>query len=184
MDGSLERLLVADGSWNDFEADWRDQCENFGEDFDQYAIGSLPVLKSLAADQSDDTRVMALKSGDGSFSSVLMLNRAVLPGYAGHVLRVRHMLLSPSFDFGEHDIEQYASVLSATFSRAVGLAFVGMPAKHVKFHMRSPTEYKIFSNALTVLSGVKAFTDVAIRGAWLYLSLNTAGLSVVSGESE
>lgn len=49
---------------------------------------------------------------------------------------------------------------------------------------RFRADRQFFSSALTALSDFDMFSDVAMRGSWLYLSLNTAGLSVVSGESE
>lgn len=184
MDHHLERLLDADGTWPEFERDWQSQCENFGEDFSQYAVGSLPVLRDIASKDDRDSSVYGLRAEDGSFASVVMVNRTLLPNYTGQVLRVRHLLMSPSHDFGEHTIDDYAAILSRTFSRTVHLAFTTMPARHVKFHLRSPADRQFFSSALTALSDFDMFSDVAMRGSWLYLSLNTAGLSVVSGESE
>lgn len=182
MDHHLEKLLVSTGTWGLFEADWRAQCGAFGEDFDQYAIGSLPVLREMAEQSNPEVAVVALRADDGSYAAVAQVNSTHLPGYEGKVLRVRHMLLSPTFDFGELSIEDYAGVLSRMFSRTVSLAFSDMPSQHVKFHLRSPADRQFFSNALTALKDFELFNSVAMRGAWLYLTLNTAHVMSAKGE--
>ena len=182
MDQKLEKLRISDGSWKAFEDDWRSQCSAFGEDFDQYAIGSLPVLIDAAGQENADLAVMSLKAEDGSYAAVAQVNTALLPGYDGKVLRVRHMLLSPNHDFGELDLVDYSKILSRMFSRTVNLAFNEMPASHVKFHLRSPGDRQFFSSSLDVLKEFDLFTSVAMRGAWLYLTLNTALKASAKGD--
>lgn len=182
MEYHLEKLLISTGTWDLFESDWRAQCSTFGEDFDQYAIGSIPVLREMAAQSSADLAVVGLRAENGSYAAVAQVNTAYLPGYDGKVLRVRHMLMSPTHDFGELTIEDYATVLSRMFSRTVSLTFSEMPASHVKFHLRSPGDRQFFSSALTALKDFEFFTNVAMRGSWLYLTLNTAPKSGAKGD--
>lgn len=82
------------------------------------------------------------------------------------------MLLSPTLDYGELPIEAYAWVMSRMFSRTVYLAIKDMPSEHVKFHMRSPADRQFFQSALSTLKDLEIFSNVAMRGAWLYLTLN------------
>lgn len=171
MDHNLVRLRQDDGSWGNFEADWRAQCEGFGEDYDQFALGSLPVLRELAGETRDDAGVFGLSGEDGTFAAVAQANSTLLPGYTGKVLRVRHMLMSPTLDFGELSVQEYAVIMSRLFTRAVGLAFKSMPSAHVKFHLRSPTDRHIFSSAIETMREFEIFASVAMRGAWLYLTL-------------
>lgn len=184
MDHQLAKLRASDGSWNEFEADWKAQCETFGEDFSQYAIGSIPVLKEVAADDRDDVGIYALRSEEGGFAAVAQVNSTLLPGYDGKVLRVRHMLLSPTLDYGELLLETYSSVLSRMFAQTVNLAFRSMPAEHVKFHLRSPADRQFFSTVLETLKEFDIFSSVAMRGSWLYLSLKFGSAPTEKGAGE
>ena len=118
--------------------------------------------------------MFALKRDDGTFDAVCQANATFLPGYKGKVLRVRHMLLSPHFDFGEYPIEQYVQVLSRMFARTVHLAKSDLPSEHVKFHLRSPADRQFFEATLDAFTDTNLFDAVAIRGSWLYLTFNRA----------
>ncbi|OWQ95120.1 hypothetical protein [Sphingopyxis witflariensis] len=182
MDHHLEKLLVSTGTWGLFETDWRAQCEAFGEDFDQYAVGSLPVLRAIATESPKDAGVFALRGDDGSYAAIAQVNSTLLPGYEGKVLRVRHLLLSPTLDYGELSLEDYANIMGRMFSRTVYLAASEMPSAHVKFHLRSPADRQFFSSALSMLKDFAIFSSVAMRGAWLYLTLNIAPTKGANGE--
>ncbi len=179
MDHQLEELRVEDGSWGDFEADWRNQCAAFQEEFEQYAVGSIPVLQSVAGEPRDDCGVFALKAEDGSFAAVAQVNSTNLPGYTEKVLRVRHLLMSPTHDFGDPSVEDYGKVLARMFTRTVNLAYSRMPSLHVKFHLRSPADQQFFYGVIDALKEFEIFTSVAMRGAWLYLSLKKPDLLTV-----
>lgn len=65
----IKRLLINDGSWVKFEADWAKQCDDAGDQFDSYASASLGVIgeaaKTAKADEwaiavEDDGRIMAV----------------------------------------------------------------------------------------------------------------------------
>lgn len=182
VDHQLERLKASDGTWAAFEDDWRAQCVTFGEDFEQYAAGSISVLKAMSAETKKDLGVFALRGDNGDYAAIAQVNSAMLPGYSGKVLRVCHMLLSPTMDFGELSMDDYANVMGRMFSRTVFLAAREMPSEHVKFHMRSPADRQFFGAVLSMLKDLEIFTGVAMRGAWLYLSLNKPALAPVDGE--
>ena len=86
------RLLVADESWNEFEQNWRLQCEAHGEEFDQFATASLPVILEQATNPTKGVGVFGLRREDGQFDSVVQATSAFIPGYQEKVLRVRHLL--------------------------------------------------------------------------------------------
>lgn len=165
------RLLGSDGTWERFEANWRAQCENFSEDFEQFSPSSLEVLRSEANKPTKDTGVYALLSDAGNFDAVVLANSVHIPGYQEKVLRVRHLLLSPYFDFGDYGIEAYSKVLSRMVARTIALAMHDMPSPHVKFHLRSPGDREFFAVAAEVFRDADNFYDVAIRGAWLHMSI-------------
>ena len=165
------RLDLRDGTWAQFRENWRTQCESFGEDFDTYAQASLPVLQAEVENPTKDVGVFALRSESGNFDAVAMATSAHIPGYQEKVLRVRHLLLSPFFDFGDYAIDAYTRVLSRMATRTITLAMKGMPSRHIKFHLRSPGDREFFAVAAEVLSADVAFYDVAIRGSWLHMSI-------------
>lgn len=157
--------------WAKLVLEWESQCSDFEEDFGEYAMASLPVLAELACSiPRRDAAVYALTL-DGAVDAVCQANSTFLPGYTGKVLRIRHIVLSPRFDFSaDVDIEDYVKTLTGVFSGAVGLAYKEMPSEHVKFHLKSPAE-RTFGQAFTnALKGNVSFTEVAIKGSWIYLS--------------
>lgn len=165
------RLLGSDGTWDRFEANWRAQCENFSEDFEQFSPSSLEVLRAEALSPTKDTGIYALLSEGGNFDAVVMGNSVYIPGYQEKVLRIRHLLLSPFFDFGDYGIETYSKVLSRMVARTISLAMGDMPSPHIKFHLRSPGDREFFAVAAEVFQNLDDFYDVAIRGAWLHMSI-------------
>ncbi|MBA4763495.1 hypothetical protein [Sphingomonas sp.] len=174
MEHHLIKVLTSDGSWERLAEQWGRQCADYGEDFDGYALDAIPVLRDLAVDDRSDAGVFGLLREDGTFDAVCQANSTHLPGYTGKVLRVRHLLLSPYFDFGEYPIEDYVKVLARMFARTVGLAKSDLRSEHVKFHLRSPADRQFFEATIEVFENATEFDGVAIRGSWLYLTLNQA----------
>lgn len=168
---ALTRLSGADGSWARFKDDWRAQCANYGEDFDLYASGAFTVLDDLAANPEPRSGIFALVR-NGKFAAVCQANVTPLPGYDGPVLRIRMMLLSPDYDFGEISVDEYAIVLIDMFSGVMELSHTDMPARHVKFHLRSPADRQFFAALGRHLDASPALESVQMRGGWLYVTKN------------
>lgn len=92
-DQKLVRLLKDDGTWTEFEADWKRQCEQLGEDFDSYAGSTFSVISDLVEKEQKKAGVFGLKIGN-SYSAMCQVNKAGLPKYDSPVLRTRYMTLS------------------------------------------------------------------------------------------
>lgn len=170
MKHTLIRVRAGDGSWNQLCDVWRSECEEFGEDFDQYANASMPVLRDLAAEENANAGVFALQSEDGDYHAMCQANSTYLPGYDGKVLRVRHLLMSPYYDFGDFTIEEYSMILGRMFARTVLLSVKDLPSRHIKFHLRSPADRQFFATIGNGLGQTDLFSDVAMKGSWLYLT--------------
>lgn len=170
----LVKVAEADGSWEELTKAWKAQCERYGESLDDYAIASMPILSDLAADSSNSVQrkagVFALTS-DGVFEAACHANVALLPGYKGPVLRMRHITFSPKFDYDSAiEINQYERALVGVFVGTLRLSYGEMKADHIKFHLRSPAE-RMFAQAFTkALDDNVDFSQVETKGAWLYLS--------------
>lgn len=181
----LVRLCVADGSWVVFRDQWVAECAKFEEGFEDYATASIPVLEALAAENPVNAGVYALRYEDGQFHAVLQANSTLLPGYGmDRVLRIRHLLVSPRYDFGDMPIEDYSRVLTRTFARVVALSVHEMPSPHIKMHLRSPADVQFFREVGSFLGDMGIFTSVQMRGAWLYLTKSPDMMNVISGEGD
>ena len=176
---NLVQLRKSDGSWDALVGAWTAECVVFEEEFDQYASASIPVLEQLAGVDEKDAGVFALVDDSGRYHAVLQANSTHLPGYEGKVLRIRHLLASPAYDFGEFSLREYSSILSKTFSRVVRLSEVTYPSPHIKMHLRSPSDIAFFEMVGDFLGNSGLFTSVRIRGAWLYLTKSPDMISVL-----
>lgn len=178
FDYTIESLLVSDGTWAGFEDDWRRQCDEVGEAFDDYANDSVQVLENIAAGTaasvggaSNKTGVAAMRNTeDGRFYAACMLNRAMLPNDTGLTLRVRHLLVAPVLDYGAVDPTIYADVLIGTLAGIINLSESAFQANNVRFHLRSPADMEFFRAFGKALDGEKVFASVQMRGAWLYIT--------------
>ncbi len=168
---TLQHLRREDGSWDGLVRQWTDECAEFDEDFDEYALGAIDVLESLIEEDlpASRARVVSLID-DGRHRLVCQANRADIKGYDGKVLRIRHIVLSPRFDFGSVDVAEYALVLTSLFAHVLKLSDVDMKAPHIKFHLRSPADRQFFAMLSQHLGAGNHFRHIAMRGSWLYIT--------------
>ncbi|WP_420325450.1 hypothetical protein [Mameliella sp.] len=167
----LKRVNGQDGSWPDLISQWEKQCEIYGESLDDFAVASLPVIEGLATGAQQHYAGAYAYSDDGNYKAVCHVNSTFLPKYDGKVLRVRHIVLSPDFDFSDTPtVDDYTDVLVGVFVGAIALTMEEMPSSHVKFHLRSPIERELGEHFTKAISGNAAFKDVAMQGSWIYLS--------------
>lgn len=179
---ALVQLRSSDGSWQALVGAWTAECLAFDEEFEQYASASIPVLETLAGTDERHAGVFALADETGRYHAVLQANSTFLPGYDGKVLRVRHLLASPAYDFGEFSISEYSGILSKVLARVVSLSETGYPSPHIKMHLRSPADVSFFENVGDFLGNSGLFTSVKIRGAWLYLTKSPDLTSVIDSK--
>ncbi len=167
----FKRFSRDNGGWQALWVNWDAQCQDYLEDFSEFAPSSLSVLKALAEEPERPTAgVYGLTRGEEVLAAC-QLNVAFLPGYDGKVLRLRHLILSPRFDFApDVNVEEYVEVLAKMFAGTVRLAQGDMAAKHVKLHFRSPADREFFKEFREHLSMIGAFSSVQMKGAWLYIS--------------
>jgi len=167
----LMRVSNENGLWKEVVRDWERQCQRFDEDIGDYAQASLPVLEGLATEtQRRSAGVYALQ-GDGEYLGLCQLNVTLLPGYVGPVLRVRHIVHAPRFDFESHvEVEDYTKVLGGILSGTYDASCGEMEAKHIKFHFKSPAERVFFEVLRDELRDHAIFSSIDLQGSWLYIS--------------
>lgn len=168
----LDRLSKADGSWQKFEATWQSECAKYGEDFDSYAEASLRTLRDECDDAEIDPNsgVFSLTDDEGRHHAACFLNNAQIKGYSGYVLRVRHLVLSPYYDFEDLEIEEYSSILGQYFVALINCSESTLISKHVKIHYRSPYDRTFFATFVTIMKATSHFQTVESKGMWLHLT--------------
>ncbi|EJL23696.1 hypothetical protein [Novosphingobium sp. AP12] len=175
---SFETISEKDGSWQALCADWKNQCEEAGECYEDYAPDSFGVLSKIAdgslvhADGPGTvTAAATLKHVEsGQYYLACMLNLARLPRTDGMTLRVRHLLVSPSLDFGQASLKLYSQVLVHTLMGVVNTSESSMGANNIRFHLRSPNDAEFFAAVGAALDGEKIFRSVEMKGSWLYIT--------------
>lgn len=167
----FKRLSRENELWRKLWLNWDAMCNAYDENFNEFAPSALSVLKPLAEDpQTDSAGVFGLIDGEDVLAAC-QLNVARLLGYDGKVLRLRHLVLSPKFDYSDDiSVKDYVEMLSEMFTGAVACAENEMAAEHIKLHVRSPADREFFNNFQEQLSKSATFRTVQMRGAWLYIT--------------
>lgn len=169
---SFVRLGAGGPTYEDLLSAWRAECENYGEDFDTYTAIPIGIFNEIMEKDKANTGLFVARADDGSFGAVCMVNHASIPNYDSPVLRVRHILLSPKFDFTDMDITEYATVLIAILNGVISCSETDdkLKANHIKFHARSPADMQFFAAFGKALGGADLFASVHVSGAWLYVT--------------
>lgn len=167
----FEKLTTSNGEWQNLVQQWESQCEDYSENFAEYAIASMPVLEELAIGAEQlSAGVFGFKSCD-KYAALCHANSSFLPSYDGKVLRIRHIVFSPRFDFSDDvPTDEYIQALVGVFTGAMDLANDEMQSNHVKFHLRSRAEREYGQAFTDALKRHGTFKTVNITGSWIYLS--------------
>jgi hypothetical protein len=168
----LRRLKDSDGSWAELIAQWKELCTRYGEDFDDFNVGTISILQEVCQAQPPNPNQGAygLVGPDGVYHGVCFLNLTLQKGYDGMVLRVLNLLLSPYYDFEDLDIEDYSEVLSAYFVNLIVCSNGELKSQHIKLHYRSPFDRQFFAVIAPHLSGVGQLATVESKGMWLSIT--------------
>ena len=156
--------------------------KNFGPDGTKYAPHLMKIFRILpqlfrrftaAGRKPSNSKCwrFALREGE-SILAVCQLNVAFIKGYDNKVLRLRHLLLSPKYDFSDDiTVDDYVNILSEIFAGTIHCATDELPAKHVKLHLQSPADRQFFKEIEQHLNKSTTFSSVKMHGAWLYIDL-------------
>lgn len=168
----LLRLNKANETWSNLETKWREECQSFDEDFENYAEASLGTLRDECDEGSEDpdSGVFGLTDPEGRQHAVCFLNSTLLKGYQGKVLRVRHLVLSPFYDFEALNLEDYASVMASYFMALVNCSDSVLKCPHIKIHYRSPYDRTFFAAFGMTMRSTGRFSAVESKGMWLHLT--------------
>ncbi|MEA1619189.1 hypothetical protein SOQ14_09690 [Erythrobacter sp. T5W1-R] len=165
----ISRLLLGDGTWSQFESDWRVQCETVDDDFDCYAPAPLSVIRDFASRESDKDWAVAVSHGD-RFMAAACAIRTLQKGFDGPVLRIREVTVCPLLDYGNLDENAYVDTLIGILNGAINLSESGLEAQHIKLHLRSPADAVFFRAFGMTLDSKRVFAATEAHGAWLTIS--------------
>ncbi len=168
----MKRLLHSDGSRGELLDNWRHQCHEFDEDFETFTPATIPSLGEQIEVCANErwSGVYAVENEKGEVDAVCFLNGAFIPKFTGRVLRVRHLILAPKYDFGDYSQEQYASLLSNVFESVLKMSDSQLPCSHVKVHFRSPADVALFRDFAPNLNEGSHFSSVKMVGSWLFVT--------------
>lgn len=175
MSYKLESCSADNNVWNHVKSCWREQCDEHEEEFDLYARASMSVLDELALSPSKSAKVYVLsKESNGKEEPLVIFqaNSTFLPGFDGKVLRIRHMILSPKYDYGDIEAAGYKAILVETFAQATALGKGELASRHVKFHFKTPSDLYFFREMRPSLEKESEFKDVKAYGAWISFSFS------------
>ncbi len=169
---NLKRLQKNDGTWDRFRTQWQEQCGVYEEEFENYASASLGTLEDECGDGTEnlDSGVFALADDSGTYHAACFLNSAHIKGFVGKVLRVRHLVLSPYYDFEDLALEQYATTLAHAFTSILKVSEKELDSKHIKIHYRSPYDRTFFAAFALTIKSSSGFESVESKGMWLHLT--------------
>ena len=168
----LVRLSKTDGTWENLENLWKEECENYEEDYDSYAQASLGTLRYECENGEgyNATGVYTLTDDTGKLHAACFLNSTLLKGYTGKVLRVRHFILSPYYDFEDLELDDYANILASFFVSLVEISDGELKSPHIKIHYRSPYDRTFFAAFGLTMRSTGRFRTVETKGMWLHLT--------------
>ena len=162
----LMRLQVTDNTWTQLEFDWTAQCQQIGDDPENYAPSSMAIIRSMASTDTPDEWAVALKSGE-RFMAIASAVRTVQKGFTGKVLRIREVTVCPLLDYGNLSENDYVDTLIGLLNGAVKLSESSLRAKNLNMHLRSPADAVFFRAVGNTLDSQGVFEETATHGAWL-----------------
>jgi len=165
----LTPLRDIDKSWPALKAQWQAESAALKEDFSTFAVGTFGALNSLAAQDTEKSGLYGLQT-DAGYEAFCQVNRLLSAKFDGPLLRARFVTVGPRFDLGERPMADYAQVLVTLFSGVVWLANTEQPARHIRFHLRSPADAQFF-HGISASIGHSPFSQFAMRGSWIECSL-------------
>lgn len=175
MPPNFLRVSNENGQWQQLMQQWSDQCDSFSEALDDYAVTSLPAIRPLAESAQVSTAGVYSVLNEGKYLGICQLNVAYLPGYDGRVLRVRHIVHCPNFDFSDQaTLEDYVQFLSSILIGVFDVSSSEMQAPYIKFHFKSPAERTFFDQLRTSISNLPLIDKVEMKGSWLYVKKKSA----------
>lgn len=171
----LVRVDASNGIFDKIKQQWAGQCDEYGEQFDEYAAPSIAHAQEIADGKlcTDKYGIYTLVD-DAQFELIGHFNLARLPRTAGVTLRVVWVLMAPKYDYADVTPDVLAHVSSGLLAETImlskGQTEPSMKAEHIKIHLTNIADRRFFAGAAYTLKGSRSLADVEIRGNWLHMT--------------
>jgi hypothetical protein len=173
-DGITMPLELVDASiFTSIRAQWGEQCKEYGEIIDEYAVSSMQHAQRIIENGSG-TQDYSIFSAvvEGNHECVLHVNRAELPGTVGVTQKVMWVLLAPKYDFETPEPDQIAKIATEVIVGAIELCKKEGTSRHIKIHIGNLSDREFFAGVAQTLRSFGQLQNVSIRGNWLHMSLD------------
>jgi hypothetical protein len=167
-----------DRSWRSIKGQWKKDAESVGEDFSTFTTGSYSAYDAMAKD-GDNPNLYCLSDGE-RVHAACQVSRLMMSKFPNPILRARFIVVSPIYELGIANADQYAQMMVALFSGIVWLSRDTMTASHIRFFLKSPGDAQFFA-PLKVATDGSLFTEFSIGGSLIECSLKE---SVVEADAE
>ena len=170
----LVPMKDADKSWRAVKAQWKKDAESVGEEFSTFSMGSYAAFDGLTKD-GDHPTLYCLSDGE-RIHAACQVSRLMMSKFPTPILRARFITVSPIYELGVADADQYAQIMVALFSGIVWLSRDSLSAGHIRFFLKSPGDSQFFA-ALQAATPLSPFSKFTIEGALIECSLKEAEAS-------
>jgi len=168
----LTRLTSENGKFEELKDEWKKQCDEYGESFDDYATPAIQHAEKIASENPPDATygIYAGVVGD-EYQCLMHINQAALPKTTGKTLRILWVLLTPKYDFVDVKHQDLARLSAEIIVDAVNLASSDLKSDHIKIHLGNFADHRFFGAIASGLQAIKFFNEQAIRGNWMHITL-------------
>ena len=167
----LQPMKDPDKSWRSIKAQWRKDAESVGEEFSTFSMGSYAAFDGLTKD-GDHPTLYCLSDGE-KVHAACQVSRLMMSKFPTPILRARFIVVSPVYELGQADADQYAQIMVALFSGIIWLSRDTLSAGHIRFFLKSPGDAQFFA-ALQASTPLSPFSKFTIEGALIECSLKEA----------
>ena len=155
-------------SWRSIKGQWKKDAESVGEDFSTFTTGSYSAYDAMTKD-GDSPNLYCLSDSE-RVHAACQVSRLMMSKFPNPILRARFIVVSPVYELGIANAEQYAQMMVALFSGIVWLSRDTMTASHIRFFLKSPGDAQFFA-PLKAATEESLFSEFTIGGSLIECSL-------------
>lgn len=170
----LKRICNADGSFQELESQWSDQCKEYDEELETYAAPHLELARKICAENPQDPKygIYALEGEEGGdgYIGLMHVNVARLPQTTGKTLRLVWILLAPKYDYEDIEASALASISTQIVLGVLDLCKGDAAPDQIKIHLGSIGDRQYFNGFCAAITGTKLVKEAVIKGNWLHIT--------------
>lgn len=156
----------------ELEKQWEAECRQLNEDYASFGRPQIDHARSICQETNPDPRygVFGMQAR-GRYELIIHLNRAQLPGPAGHTLRVLWFLGSPRHKLFDDKPAELVDLTAGLLTKILMEAHGAMRARYIKIHASGTLDMPICNAAAQQLPKIGVATEVSTKGSWLHIAM-------------